>query len=63
MCFAEQTSDILLGIFLWAVPLVFDIILVILTGSKAYHNAVLLKQSFRSPVVRQYWTMFSKYTH
>lgn len=52
-----------MGIFLWAVPLVFDILLVILTGSKAYRSAVLLKQPSRPPIVRQYWSMIAKRTH
>jgi len=63
MCFADQSNNILMGIFLWAIPLVFDILLVILTGSKAYRSAVLLKQSSRPPIVRQYWSMVAKRTH
>ena len=52
----------LLGIFLWVVPLAFDVLLVVLTSSKGYQNAMLLKKSFRSPVVRQYYLMLSMCT-
>lgn len=62
LCFAEQSNNMLLGVFLWAVPLAFDILLVVLTGSKAYQNAVLLKESSRSPIVGQCRSMVSKCT-
>ncbi len=39
MCFVDQSNNILMGIFLWAIPLI------ILMGSKAHWSAVLLKQS------------------
>jgi len=62
VCFAEQSNEMLLGIFLWVVPIAFDVLLVALTTSKGYRNAVLLKRSFRSPIVRQSCFMVSKST-
>jgi len=62
VCFAEQSSEVLSGIFLWVVPIAFDALLVALTASKGYRNALLLKRSFRSPIVRQSCLMISKST-
>lgn len=56
-CYADQTNAVLLGVFLWVVPLAFDVLLVALTSIKAYQNAALLKNTFSSPVVRQFHLM------
>jgi hypothetical protein len=59
LCLANQTNHMLLGIFLWIIPLAFDVLVVILTTSKVYQNTALLKGPSRSPIVRPDSSMVS----
>jgi hypothetical protein len=50
-CLPKQADYRFAAIFIWAVPLVFDLLLVVLTSAKAYWNATLLRSESGSPIV------------
>ena len=43
ICLPTQAGYKFVGIFIWGVPLVFDLLLVVLTSIRAYRNAVFLR--------------------
>jgi len=52
ICIPTQAGYKFAGIFIFVVPLAFDLLLVVLTVIRAYRNAVLLKAELGSSVVR-----------
>jgi hypothetical protein len=52
LCLPTQTGYRFAGIFIWAVPLVFDLLLVVLTTIRAYWSAILRRTESGSSLVR-----------
>jgi len=51
LCVPHQWDFKFSGTFIWAVPLVFDLFLVVLTSTKTYRSATLLRTESGSPIV------------